>query len=45
MALKQVPITEEAEKHLIKLVAKRKKAKQPYGRKSIVAEAILKFKG
>lgn len=45
MALKQVPIEAEAEKHLIKLVAKRRKAKQPYGRKTIVAEAILKLKG
>jgi hypothetical protein len=45
MALKQVPIKEEAEKHLVKLVSKRKDAGLPYGRKTIVAEAILKLKG
>ncbi len=45
MALKQVPIEEEAEKKLIKLVKKRKNAGLPYGRKAIVAEAILKLKG
>lgn len=45
MALKQVPIEEAAEKHLIKLVKKRREAKLPYGRKTIVAEAILKLKG
>ena len=43
--LKQVPIEERAEKHLTKLVKKRKDAKLPYGRKAIVAEAILNLKG
>ena len=45
MALKQVQIEERAEKHLAKLVKKRKDAKVPYGRKTIVAEAILNLKG
>jgi hypothetical protein len=44
MALKQVQITEEAEKKLKKMVDKRRKANLPYGRKSIIEELILKAK-
>lgn len=45
MARKQVPITELAEKHLQKLIEKRKAKKLPYGRTAIVADAILNYKG